>query len=376
VTSDEAGGLGSGPGQAPRTPWPRSAKRVVARRLPPLQRLLEERERLSGEVHELRREIHRLHGDLDKLNGVIDRLHREAAGLYREADGLREELADLRGRCGIYPPGHFYSPLPDFGEIRAREREVFDRTPDLAGIDLRSDAQLGLVDKLRQYAEEQPFGAGPQPGLRYHFENDYFGWGDGLVLFCMLRHLRPARLVEVGSGFSSALMLDTAERFLDDKPKLTFIEPFPDRLDRLLREGDRGRVEVLVQPVQEVDRAVFDRLEPGDVLFIDSSHVSKIGSDVNVLLLEVVPSLPAGVHVHVHDIVWPFEYTRKWTYEGRAWNEAYLLHALLVGNRRLRITFWSSYLRARHEEYMTAALPMWMRDSGTSMWLETVAPAS
>lgn len=171
-------------------------------------------------------------------------------------------------------------------------------------------------------------------------------------------------------------MLDTAERFLDGKPKLTFIEPFPQRLNRLLREGDHGTVEVLAQPVQEVDRAVFDRLEPGDVLFVDSSHVSKIGSDVNVLLLEVVPSLPAGVHVHVHDIVWPFEYSRKWTYEGRAWNEVYLLHALLVSNQRLRMTFWSSYLRARHEEYVTAALPLWLRDSGTSMWLETVAPAS
>ncbi|HZD67421.1 MAG TPA: class I SAM-dependent methyltransferase [Actinomycetes bacterium] len=338
------------PTQVPRATWPRATKRAVARRLPPIRRLLDERGRLSGEVLELRRQIDRLHGD-------IDRLH--------------EHLAALLRRCGLYPPGHFYSPLPDFQEILAHDREVFERTPRLTGIDLRDDAQLALVGELRQYAGDQPFGADPTPGLRYHFQNDYFGWGDGLILFCMLRHLRPAQVIEVGSGFSSALMLDTSERFLDGKTELTFIEPFPERLHALLREGDDSRVTLLSQPVQEVDPAVFDRLEPGDVLFVDSSHVSKIGSDVNLLLLEVVPSLPAGVHLHVHDIIWPFEYSRQWLQEGRAWNEAYLLRALLVDNARLRMTFWSSYLRARHEDFMAAALPLWLRDSGTSLWLET-----
>ena len=369
MAGDGADSMSPGRGEAPPAAWSSAAKRAVARRLPPVRRLLEERARLSGEVHDLRREIHRLHGDIEGLHGDIE-------GLHREADGLRGELAAVRGRCGVYPPGHFHSPLPDLDEIRARDREVFDRPPNLAGIDLRAHAQLALVDELRRYADDQPFGTDPRPGLRYHFQNDYFGWGDGLVLFCMLRHLRPARLIEVGSGFSSALMLDTAERFLDGKVELSFIEPFPERLLSLLREGDTGRVELLSQPVQEIDPAIFDRLQSGDVLFIDSSHVSKIGSDVNLLLLEVVPRLPAGVHVHVHDIVWPFEYSRQWVYEGRAWNEAYLVRALLVDNPRLRVTFWSSYLRARHEEHMAAALPLWMRDSGTSMWLETVAPGS
>jgi predicted O-methyltransferase YrrM len=356
----------AGPGRARAAPAGRlqATKRALARRLPPLRRLLEERERMHGEIQALRAEIHRLHGDLDGLQGALDALH-------GELDGVNRELVGLRRRCGLYHPGHFYSPLPDLDELRARDREVFDRPPQLVGIDLRDDAQLALVDRLRRYAHEQPFGPDPGPGLRYYFDNDYFGWGDGLVLFCMLRHLRPARLIEVGAGFSSALMLDTAERFPDGRTELIFIDPFPDRLRGLLREEDRDRVTVLAQPVQKVDRAVFDRLQAGDVLFIDSSHVSKIGSDVNVLLLEIVPRLPAGVHVHVHDIVWPFEYARKWVYEGRAWNEAYLLRALLVNNPRLRITFWSSYLRAAHESHMAAVLPLWMRDSGTSMWLET-----
>jgi predicted O-methyltransferase YrrM len=368
VTSD-------GPGTAPDgrgRDGLRAAARATAGRLPPLRRLLEDRARLAGEVHELRSEVEVRDLEIQELRADIRELKAAARDRQRQLDEQRLELEELHRRAGLYPLGHFHSPVPDLEEVRARDHQIFDPPAELAGIDLRSDAQLALVDELARYAADQPFGAEPKDGLRYHYDNDYFGWGDGLVLFCMLRHLRPARVVEVGSGFSSALMLDTAERFLDAAPELVFIEPFPGRLQGLLRDADKDRVTLLSQPVQDVDRAVFDRLEPGDVLFIDSSHVTKVGSDVNLLLLEVVPRLRPGVHVHVHDVVWPFEYARKWVYQGRAWNEAYLLRALLVGNPRLRITFWSSQLAACHSEQVAAALPLWQRDSGTSMWLETL----
>jgi predicted O-methyltransferase YrrM len=368
VTSE---GPGTSPGRTGRGGL-RAAARAMARRLPPLRRLLEDRARLAGEVHELRGEVEVRDREIQELRADVGTLEAATEDHRRQLHGQQVELEQLRRRAGLYPPGHFHSPVPDLEEVRARDAEIFDRPAELAGIDLRDDAQLALVEELRRYAADQPFGAEPRDGLRYHYDNDYFGWGDGLVLFCMLRHLRPARVVEVGSGFSSALMLDTAERFLDPAPELVLIEPNPERLQGLLRGGDTDRVALLDQPVQAVDRAVFDRLAPGDILFIDSSHVTKIGSDVNLLLLEVVPRLRPGVHVHVHDIVWPFEYARKWVYQGRAWNEAYLLRALLVGNPRLRITFWSSQLAACHQERVAAALPLWQRDSGTSMWLETV----
>jgi predicted O-methyltransferase YrrM len=368
VTSDRPG---AAPGRAGRG-GPAAAARAAAGRLPPLRRLLEDRARLAGEVHELRGEVEARDREITELRADIGALESAAKDHRLQLRQQRAELEELHRRAGLYPPGHFHSPIPDLEEVRARDAEIFDRPAELAGIDLRDDAQLALVNELARYAANQPFGAEPTDGLRYHYDNDYFGWGDGLVLFCMLRHLRPARVVEVGSGFSSALMLDTAERFLEAAPELVFIEPNPDRLQGLLRDGDQDRVTLLSQPVQQVDRAVFDRLEAGDVLFIDSSHVTKIGSDVNLLLLEVVPRLRPGVNVHLHDIVWPFEYARKWVYQGRAWNEAYLLRALLVGNSRLRIAFWSSQLAACHRQRVAAALPLWQRDSGTSMWLETV----
>jgi predicted O-methyltransferase YrrM len=368
VTSDRPG---AGPDSTGRGGL-RAAARAAAGRLPPLRRLLDDRARLAGEVHELRGEVEVRDREIAELRTDIGELEAAAEDRRRQLDQQRVELEELHRRAGLYPPGHFHSPVPDLEEVRARDAEIFDRPAELAGIDLRDDAQLALVDELARYAADQPFAAEPTQGLRYHFDNDYFGWGDGLVLFCMLRHLRPARVVEVGSGFSSALMLDTAERFLEPAPELVFVEPNPDRLQGLLRAGDQDRVTLLIRPVQQVDRAVFDQLEPGDMLFIDSSHVTKVGSDVNLLLLEVLPRLRPGVHVHVHDIVWPFEYARKWVYQGRAWNEAYLLRALLVGNPRLRIELWSSQLAACHQERVAAALPLWARDSGTSMWLETV----
>ena len=143
-----------------------------------------------------------------------------------------------------------------------------------------------------------------------------------IILYALLRRLRPKRIIEVGSGFSSALMLDSNDRFLDGSICSTFIEPYPERLRSLLTEHDKGRIELLQTAVQSVPRDVFAPPVTNDILFIDSSHVTKIGSDVNYLLFEILPRLKPGVVVHVHDVMWPFEYPKEWLMEGRAWNEA------------------------------------------------------
>ena len=242
------------------------------------------------------------------------------------------------------------------------------------GIDLRPDAQLALASDLGKLAEDQPFGAEARPGLRYQFDNGFFAYDDGLVLHCMLRRIRPRRVVEVGSGWSSACMLDTNDLFLDGATQLTFIDPETERLESLLRAGDRDVVTVHRAPVQAVDPAVFAALRSGDILFIDSSHVTKAGSDVNLLLLDVVPSLPPGVVVHVHDIPWPFEYAVPWAEEGRYWNEAYLLRALLTNNDRLGILWFNSYLAETKLEAVRAEIPAYFGD-GLSLWLEVLDPA-
>ncbi|HEY2833418.1 MAG TPA: class I SAM-dependent methyltransferase [Sporichthyaceae bacterium] len=327
------------------------ALREWVRRIPPVAALLAERDRLRRENRELQRANRNL------------RARKPAAGpaVHPGAEVLQ-----------VVPPGHFYSPIPDLTDVRARAAQIFDRNrADLPGIEVHAADQLALLEPFAALYAEQPFAARPHDGLRYGFANDYFAHGDGLALYSMLRHLRPGNVVEVGSGWSSALMLDVNERFLNGALHLTFIEPYPDRLNALLRPEDRARATVLDKPLHAVADSVFGDLGTGDLLFIDSTHVSRIGSDVNRLLLEVVPALPAGVHVHIHDIFWPFEYPEDWVYRGHAWNEAYLLRALLIGQPQLRITWFNHYLQCRHSDAVAAAMPMWANNPGGSIWLRT-----
>lgn len=271
-----------------------------------------------------------------------------------------------------WPPGHYYSPVPDLLEVRQRHEELFAETPaSLPGIDLNLDGQLDLVARLAPFMEDLPFSDDGAPGLRYRFDNEFFGRSDGLVLYGMLRLQRPRRYVEIGSGWSSALVLDTRDLFFDGDLSCVFVEPEPERLDSLMRSGDDETTRIYRQPLQEVWRDVLAEVEEGDFLFIDSTHVGKIGSDVLIELLEMVPRLPPGVHLHVHDIFYPFQYPAAWVYDGRYWNEAYLLRALLADNPRLSITWWNHYLFTLRPDAVVATLPGWGRAAGGSIWLRT-----
>jgi hypothetical protein len=268
-----------------------------------------------------------------------------------------------------WAPGDYYSPIPDLRDVRAHEPEIFRSNSPLYGVELHPEEQLELVLQLAMYYATQPFSESRQTGLRYWFDNDQFRAGDALVFYGLLRHLRPRRLIEVGSGFSSALMLDVRDRFLGGELHCTFIEPYPARLYDLLADGDDESTNVLVGKVQDVDPHVFSELQAGDVLFIDSSHVSKVGSDVNRLLFDILPTLNRGVYVHFHDIFYPFEYPPDWIYEGRAWNEAYLIHSFLLYNEAFRIVLFNSFLGARHRSAVAELMPLWATDTGGSLWL-------
>jgi hypothetical protein len=268
-----------------------------------------------------------------------------------------------------WPPGHFYSPIPSLSEVRRREGALFSLPSNLPGIDLNEATQLELIEKLADYYPSQPFTAGQGGRCRFYFENPNFSYGEALVLHCLLRHLKPNRVVEVGSGFTSCVFLDTNELHLGGGLRCTFIEPDPSLLYSLLRDGDRARLTVIDHPVQDVDRSVFAALEAGDVLFIDSTHVSKIGSDVNHLLFDILPLLRSGVYIHFHDVYYPFEYPRKWVFEGRAWNEAYLLHAFLQYNREFRIQIFNSFLGHFHRDRMGRLMPLFVKNPGSSIWL-------
>jgi methyltransferase family protein len=266
------------------------------------------------------------------------------------------------------PPGHFYSPIPALADIRRNEHRVFAASSrEIPGIDLNESGQLGLFEELAPFYGEQPFSENRREGARYFFQNPAFSHCDAIVLYCMLRHARPRRVIEVGSGFSSCALLDTNERFFNHSIACTFIEPYPQLLTSLVKDGDHARMTLMARNLQDVDPRIFEELSPNDILFVDSSHVSKTDSDVNYVFFEILPRLRSGVYIHFHDIFYPFEYPKEWVYQGRAWNEAYILRSFLQYNTRFEIQFFNSFLERFHTDLIARAMPLCLRYSTHSM---------
>lgn len=263
----------------------------------------------------------------------------------------------------VYKPGHYYSTIPS--SVDLSNLNAYDE--DLPGIDLNKENQIALLNQYLLYKESFPYQNEQNNNLRYNPHNNFFILSDAFYLHSILRTFKPKNVIEVGSGYSSALMLDTNELFLNHTIQFTFIDPYPERLKSLLREKDFSPV-IKSKKVQEVNLDVFESLEKGDLLFIDSSHVSKAGSDLNYLLFKVIPRLKSGVIVHFHDILFPFEYPKEWFNMGIFWNECYLLHSFLMYNQQFEILLFNDYLTKNHSSWIKQNLPI-VENGGGSIYL-------
>ncbi|MCU1264678.1 MAG: hypothetical protein JWM21_996 [Acidobacteria bacterium] len=291
-----------------------------------------------------------------------------------EIEHLRAELEECKRELERYrmwaPPGDVLSPIPARDQVLRREKEIYTVPHEMPGLDLNEEGQLQLFDQLREFYNEQPFNARKTADRRYWFENPAYSYADAILLYCMIRHLRPRRIIEVGSGYSSAAILDTNELFFGNSIDCTFIEPQPQLLRLLLRDGDAEKITLLERPLQEVASDVFAQLQANDILFIDSSHVAKIDSDVNHIFFRILPLLAGGVFIHFHDIFYPFEYPLEWVYEGRAWNETYLLRAFLQYNDRFQIQLFNTFIDWFHKEKYFREMPLVQKNTGGSIWLK------
>ena len=270
------------------------------------------------------------------------------------------------------PAGHYYSPVPDPKEV-AEKVEKFDfNPPNIVGINLNIETQLNLLENFVDYYKEQPFTPFKSWNNRYYFENDCYSYTDALFLYSMIRHLKPSKFIEIGSGFSSAVALDTNEKFFNNSIKCTFIEPYPDRLHSLLKETDYKNTEIMPCKLQDVDLSIFKELKENDILFVDSTHVSKAFSDVNRIFFDILPILNKGVYIHFHDIFYPFEYFKGWLLENRAWNENYILRAFLQYNNSFEIQLFSDYLAKNHKDILFKNMPLCENNTGGDLWIKKV----
>ena len=303
-------------------------------------------------------------------------LRRLAVGVARHTPGLRGLVAELQAgrRAFAIPPGHFYSPIPALEELSRNADRLFGRWPrELPGISLNEDKQLALLSELSAYYSDLPFPEHKTKDRRYFYENPMYSYSDAICLYSMIRHVRPRRIVEVGSGHSSCVMLDTSELFFQNSIACTFIDPYPERLLSLITPEDKGRIEILPTRAQDIDVGRFRELEQNDILFIDSSHVVKVGSDVNYIVSEVLPALRVGVYVHFHDIFYPFEYPRAWIEAGSHWTEGYLLRAFLAFNAAFEIVLFNTFLEHFHRERFAVDMPLCLKNEGGSIWIRRIA---
>jgi hypothetical protein len=263
---------------------------------------------------------------------------------------------------GIFPiRNHYYEPY----FLKSAER----RSLKLTGIELNEDIQLELLKKLNFGKELVEISENSNDILTYSFSIGPFLSGDAEILYSVIRHFKPLRVVEVGGGHSSKIIQHALKQNNLNTPitsKHTCIEPFEAPYLKSLN------ITLIRKIVTEVDVSFFSDLKANDILFIDSSHILRPDGDVLYLFLEVIPNLNPGVLIHIHDIFTPNDYLTSWRNDGvNFWNEQYLLEAFLTCNEKFEVFCAVNYLKNKHYDKLKEIAPMLSleRQPG-SMWLK------
>jgi predicted O-methyltransferase YrrM len=269
---------------------------------------------------------------------------------------------------GVFPISkHYYEPLFDDRMLKY----PLDRNRNTPGINWNSVEQLKLLENFNYQKELLAFPMRKKDAVSFFYENPSLGPGDAEYLYCMIRHFKPARIIEIGSGYSTLLSMSAIAANKDDdnayECRITCIEPF----EMSWLEGTG--VEIIRRKVEEIELSFFQSLGVNDFLFIDSSHVIRPQGDVLFEILEILPTLAPGVIIHLHDIFSPGDYTEKVVRKGMMfWNEQYLLEAFLSCNEQFRIIGGLNYLKKNFRNQLFAKLPVLKNNPGEepgSFWI-------
>lgn len=270
---------------------------------------------------------------------------------------------------GMYYCGHFYSPVPSNEDITKYSR-LIDDSYCLSQIAVNFDLQEEIFSKMLEEYKSIDFPEHQTLGNRYYCQNSYYSHMDGITLSMMVRIFRPKTIIEIGSGFSSAAILDTIDSISGYRPDVTFVEPNPGRLYRLIGTGQMSHIAKIVEArVQSSDLGIFKSLGQNDFIIIDSSHIVKFGSDLNFIFFHIFPLLSKGVIVHFHDIWKGFDYPAAWLMEGTYWNEAYFLRAFLSNSKCWEAIYMTDYMSALHDFEYRSKMPLCSRSAGSSFYI-------
>lgn len=284
---------------------------------------------------------------------------------------------DASLRRGSLPlPVHYYSPVPDLDDLK--RRDVWSRRSELPGVDFRPEVQVAYLLELgRKFGQECAWSPAPANDLtEFYTENMSFSFGCAAAAHCIIRDRKPKRVIEIGSGMSSLVLakaLSANEADGAPSAEYTVVDPYP---SPLLPNIPGTRPNILAKRVEVVELALFEQLERGDILFIDSGHVVRIGGDVNFLFLEVLPRLKSGVLIHVHDVGLPYEYPKIYATNPAfrmLWTEAYLLQAFLAFNSEFEVVLAMAYLMHDRPDAFRQAFPLFdpacHKSTSGSFWI-------
>jgi hypothetical protein len=343
--------------------------------LPRMRRLVDENGRLRSAIVDAELELQKRTQELSALQSELLNFT-ELQGGATEAAVIADRESARRGQELWVPVGHFYSPLVDYTDESvqcAMQSEEHPTTPpDYFGIS--EEEMTHWFDVVANQYATHPFPERRTSGSKYYYSNPNFPLADALALLAFMVTRRPKRLIEIGAGFSTCAAIDINERYLNGEVEMTFIEPHPELALELIGQDSPYRDRFLATKLQNVSLDIFQALGSGDILFIDSSHIAKTGSDVLDYIFRILPCLGPNVLVHIHDVFYPFEYPREWIADqNRSWNEAYLLRAFMHGNDSVRVLYFSDWFYKCRRPLVAARMPLCISHRGGSLWIETTA---
>lgn len=270
---------------------------------------------------------------------------------------------------GVFPiTNHYYEPFYSFKDFK----KPLSQKRSLAGIDFKLSVQLELLKKFKYNKEIKEINDLPISELNYSFKKGPFLSGDSEMLYNMIRHHKPKRIIEIGCGHSTLMIQHAVKKNNYENNNYscrhTCVEPFEN--EWLLKLD----VEVMRIKVEDLDVSFFDILESNDFLFIDSTHMIRPQGDVLFEYLELLPSLKPGVIIHIHDIFSPRDYLEEWLKEGKLfWNEQYLLEAFMSFNSQFEVLLSLNYLKNDYYLQLSEVCPFLTeeREPG-SFWIRRI----
>ncbi len=264
-------------------------------------------------------------------------------------------------------PNTFYQPIPDLTTLPGK---ILDKHSPGYGINFNETSQLGFLKKFfprykKAYSSfPKVFIKGVTKPHEFHFNNGSFDFNDAKVYYSMIRHFKPKIIIEVGSGWSTKLAAQACLK--NGNTELVSIEPYP---QEFLTKKFPGFTRLIRQKIENVKTDYFQRLNKNDILFIDSTHTVKVGSDVNYLFFEILPKLKKGVIIHVHDFFLPEDYPKRWVLNDfKFWNEQYLVQAFLMYNQVFKVIYANTYMSVKYPKLVLKNFggPL----GGGSLWLQ------